>query len=197
MGGCGSGNWYRYSTKQTVNGYYALDINVLKRQGLLTPGKRAIITWQDKRDTCSVSIRVGRSELTLDYRVGGRYGDWQNVKEAVALAWTSCYFGGRRPWFECPRCGRRAGRLYGGTRFLCRLCYDLAYPSQREDRQFRLLRKVQNIRRRLGGLVAIFYPFPDKPKGMHYSTYFRQMEQAQIAELMMWGAMAKRHGIKV
>ncbi len=53
----------------------------------------------------------------------------------VPLAWSRLVSGGRRPWWQCPVCGRRCGVLYlppGAGRFACRQCYRLAYASQQD-----------------------------------------------------------------
>lgn len=111
---------------------------------------------------------------TLDVRDLKREGlvaPGQGQLEGVAcLEWTSCTFGGSRPWFVCPGqgCGRRAAILYGTkNRWLCRRCLDLAYASQRENRLGRARRRAERARRRLG---------PDdapRPKGMHHTTFVR------------------------
>lgn len=92
----------------------------------------------------------------------------------VELVWTACHFGGHRPWFLCPRCRRRAGRLF----FLrsevgCRECFRLPYESQREVAIHRSIRRERKIRLRLGGGPSICDPVPPKPRGMHWNTYFR------------------------
>ena len=51
----------------------------------------------------------------------------------MRLSRSSCHYGGERPWFLCPHCGRRVAILYGGAVFACRTCYGLAYEVQRED----------------------------------------------------------------
>ena len=193
MGGSGSGHWYRYSAKDTVDGLHSLDINWLNRNGYLTPGRWSPICWKrGEEQTGSIGLRAEQSCLTLDYR-WQRYGqEWENVKEPVYLTWTSCHYGGSRPWFICPAisCGRRVGKLYSaGKYFLCRHCYDLAYESQREDLKSRLLRKTQNIRRRLGGSASLMEPFPWKPKGMHWKTYFRLRHIAEDAEDRQWAIL--------
>jgi hypothetical protein len=38
---------------------------------------------------------------------------------------------------------------------------------------FRGLAMAQKIRKRLGGSLDIFDAFPDKPRGMHWTTYDR------------------------
>jgi hypothetical protein len=53
----------------------------------------------------------------------------------VGIERTPCHVGGSRPWFICPAlgCGRRVAILYGGGIFACRLCFQLAYASAREE----------------------------------------------------------------
>jgi len=74
--------------------------------------------------------------------------------------------------------------LYGpGRYFLCRYCYDLVYESQRENAMYRALHKAQSIRERLGGSANMTEPFPEKPKGMHWSTYDRLFWEHHEAEM--------------
>jgi hypothetical protein len=108
----------------------------------------------------------------------------------VSLDWTACNFGGERPWFVCPSvgCSRRVAVLYGpGRYFLCRHCYELAYQSQRDNAMERALLKAQAIRKRLGGSANMMEPFPEKPKGMHWSTYdrlFCEHHESQMEQLI-------------
>jgi hypothetical protein len=130
------------------------------------------------RQTDSIGgVAQDDDRATFFYRhTRGLGDDWEDVKETVALEWTPCNFGGERPWFICPGadCGRRVALLYGpGKYFLCRHCYVLRYESQREDKTNRALRRAQKIRKRLEGSANMMEPFPERPKGMHWSTYER------------------------
>ena len=66
-------------------------------------------------------------------------------------------FGGRRIWWLCPVCRRRARFLFGGrqptvaNRIACRLCQQLAYSSNREAPERRWRRQMEKLERRLGG----------------------------------------------
>ncbi|HEY7295485.1 MAG TPA: hypothetical protein VH916_10605 [Dehalococcoidia bacterium] len=82
------------------------------------------------------------------------------------------------------RCGRLVLKLYSGrgARFLCRHCYALTYESRRESAGNRALRRAQKLRLQLGGSASLSEPFPERPKGMHWATYARLWEQAQVAE---------------
>ena len=116
------------------------------------------------------------------------------------LAYTDQHLGGRRAWFLCPRCDRRCRLLYWRNETLaCRICHGLAYTSQRERREYRLLSRAQAIRQRLGGSVNLFKPFPERPAGMHRSTYARWRENADAAQqagaAIVWGRL-QRQGAK-
>jgi hypothetical protein len=163
MGGPGSGRWYRWHTKATVEGCRRLDVRDWQRRGLLCPRMEFSWGWWngDGRKVASINVRVQPGRVRLSYRIRRNGEDRQDIEEPVALVWTPCYYGGQRPWFICPGvvqgriCGRRVAILYGvGRYFLCRHCDDLTYESQREDLPTRLTSKAQKIRRPLGGSAS-------------------------------------------
>jgi hypothetical protein len=170
-------------------------------QRLLRTGHSFSLRWSRAgRKTGSIGGVAYDDRVTFFYRHRTGPGDeWDDVKETVALEWTACNFGGKRPWFLCPgvvgdkRCGRRVAVLYGpGRYFLCRHCYDLGYESQRDNKTYRALRRAQNIRERLGGSANMMEPFPEKPKGMHHDTYMKlfwehhEAEMEQLAGTRAW-----------
>jgi hypothetical protein len=201
MGGEGSGNWYRFDKKTTTGECQSVDVRYLHRNGHLKSGHHFSLRWSRAgRETGSIRGVVsgdGRpDQVTLLYRHRrGPGGEWEDVQEPVRLSWTACNFGGERPWFICPGagCNRRVAILYGpGRYFLCRHCYDLVYESQRENGMSRALRRAQAIRERLGGSANMTEPFPEKPKGMHSSTYewlwweHYEAEMEQLAGMSEW-----------
>lgn len=196
MGGPGTGHWYRLSKKDTVEGYRRLDVRRWQRDGLLKPGTRfSWGWWRENEQVASITVQTDQDRVTLEYRYRREGEEWQDIKEPVPLTWTPCNYGGARPWFICPgaTCGRRVAILYGvGRYFLCRHCYGLGYESQREDRADRLRNKAQAIRRKLGGSANLNAPFPEKPKGMHWKTYWRLRREAQEAEHASFIALAER-----
>ena len=185
---------YRGSSKGTADGLSSLDVNWLKRKRILTPGRSSSVSWsRNGEDAGSITLRAEVGRVVLEYRSRSGGGDWESVTEPVRLTWTWCNYGGQRPWFVCPgaHCGRRVGKLYAaGKYFLCRHCYDLAYDCQREEPRDRLMRKAQNIRRRLGGSANLSASFPWKPTGMRWKTYNRLYRRAEEAELRMWSDTA-------
>jgi hypothetical protein len=197
VGGIGSGNWYRFDKKTTADECHSLDVRDLYREGLLKPGCRFRYSWSRAgRETASIRAFVYQDRVVLSYRRrSGLSGEWEEVKEPVAIKWTPCNFGGERPWFICPgvTCGRRVAVLYGlGRHFLCRHCYDLRYESQRKDKNYRALRRAQKIRQRLGGSANMMELFPERPKGMHHDTYIRlfwkhhEAEREYLAGMREW-----------
>ena len=121
MGGVGSGNWSRFDKKTMTGECHSFDLRYLHREDLLTPGRWFSLRWSRAgRQTGSIRGAVegnARPErVILLYRhLSGPSGEWQDVREPVPLAWTTCNFGGERPWFICPGagCGRRVAVLYG------------------------------------------------------------------------------------
>jgi hypothetical protein len=201
MGGMGSGNWYRFDKKITTSECHSVDVRYLHREGLLEPGHWFSLRWSRAgREIGSIRGAVEGSDrpervLLLYRHCSGPGAEWEDAQETVSLGWSTCNFGGERPWFLCPGagCGRRVAILYGpGKYFLCRRCYDLVYESQREDAMNRALRRAQAIRERLGGSANMTKPFPEKPKGMHWRTYDRlwwehdEADMEQLAGLREW-----------
>ena len=198
MGGPGSGRWYRWDTKDTVERCRCLDVRAWQRGHLLHAGLGFTTSWSNPQGevVASISVHVQPGRVLFSYHVQCGGGAWQPIEEPVALTWTPCHYGGQRPWFMCPgmgqewQCGRRVALLYGtGRYFVCRHCADLSYESQREARPMRLLSKAQKIRRRLGGSASLMDPFPAKPKGMHWRTYDRLSWLAHGAEITSLHAM--------
>ena len=175
MGGFGSGRQRRYG-KETTSDLRRLDVRRLHRDGLLSPGPSFIWQWTLNDEVVgSVWIRSELERVTLAYRTRIKGGDWQQVHCTVEIAWTIPHFGGRRAWFVCPSpgCGRRVAILYGGMRFACRHCHNLAYACQREAHDDRAMRRAERIRERLGWALGIANLNGGKPKGMHWKTYHR------------------------
>jgi hypothetical protein len=152
MGGSGSGRWYRWNAKDTVEGCKAINVNWLRRNGYLKPAHWFTLTWTRNGEPCgwiTAQTNSDASQVTFTYRSRTGGGPWEDVNQPTAIEWTPCRYGGQRPWFRCPGrgCIRRVVKLYaGGKYFLCRRCYDLAYQSQREDWGGRAL-----LKQHLGG----------------------------------------------
>ncbi len=64
-----------------------------------------------------------------------------------------------------------------GGIFSCRACHDLAYVSTREDAEARCDGRIRRLAERLGSggnaRRGFLWTLPDKPAGMHWTTYSR------------------------
>ena len=89
---------------------------------------------------CTASISIGH--LNRQGHIDDLKKHWANVENAalrvsigdvtedIKFDTTNGHFGGKRWWFFCTGCGKRAGVLYrplGSRRILCRKCHNLTY----------------------------------------------------------------------
>lgn len=106
-------------------------------------------------------------------------------EQSIRLTWTDCHYGNERPWFECPGCGRRVGKvylpegLYSGGRavwqFLCRHCYDLTYMQrQRHDQYWTLHHRAARIAERW---LELSGDWIGRPRGQHQRTFQHRANQ--------------------
>ena len=133
-GGTGSGRDDYGTPKGLVDDYCSIDVRRWKREDLLSPFQ--IFRWQwfhQGQVFGSMRVHSEPDSLTLTYRYPSGYAR-NNRCQTIALDWSKCHIGGRRPWFLCPTpdCGRRVAILYFDGVFACRHCHRLTYPSQRE-----------------------------------------------------------------
>ena len=189
MGGFGSGGWNN-SGRPTTADARSIDVNRLNREGCLVPGWRGNWQWtRDGQQVAAIGLETEDDAVTLTYRWSQGEGARQDVRERVPITWAPCRFGGRRPHFTCPGvvngrpCNRSVAKLYGAAvYFLCRHCYHLTYPSQRERVLDRTLRRANRIRTKLGGEPGMASAFPPKPKWMRHRTYERHRRAVFDAE---------------
>jgi hypothetical protein len=182
MGGYGSG---RKRVRRSEGSYRKLDIRRLSREGALAAGCDCSVSWPGRRaPLAQLHIKASNGELRFSYGDRAGKGRLREADLTVALVWTSCHYGGRRPWFRCPRggCGRRVAILYADNDFACRHCRALVYDTQRVAPESRALDRAQRLRVRLGGSVDMTQPFPTRPKGMHFLTYMKHSMRAWSAE---------------
>lgn len=169
MGGFGSG---QSTGRATIGGAQALDLARLRATG------RSWGSWGWSlagEPMGSISWALNADALVLRFSRQLDDGTWRQFEDRLPIVTTHPHFGGERQWLRCP-CGRRCRVVYvqrAGAR--CRRCYRLSYQSQREDSRTRGLRMAERIVRRLGGREGD--DIPDKPKSMHWTTYWRLVER--------------------
>ncbi|MBF0562157.1 MAG: hypothetical protein HQL37_09075 [Alphaproteobacteria bacterium] len=171
--------------KTTCEACHAIDVALWHRQNRLYPGSSFTWVWSfGDKIVASIGVQVQAAAVVLNYRSRTRAGDWQPVEQRISLTHTACHFGGERPWFLCPDCRDRAGKLYlaGNSGFACRRCHDLTYTTRQETPIYRGLSRANRLRTKLGGLPGMAHPIASKPKGMHHATYARMVEMIQRLE---------------
>lgn len=165
--------------KDDVDRFRKLDVRWLQRHGCLEESGH--VYFHDRRiGPAAVSIEVHLGYLALTYRVQlPGETEPRDIQSLVPLDWVACNYGGRRPWFICPNpeCRRRVAILYGNVVFACRHCHRLAYQCQKETDDDRALRRVDAIRRRLKWKPGTLNGYGDRPKGMHWRTFKRLLDE--------------------
>jgi hypothetical protein len=169
------------ASKRTTEQFHRIDIRVLHRKGYLRPGCQFLInSSREGEPNGIIDGYAGASDLALlgVSTEGGGLPPGQIVK----FTWTSCTYGGMRPWFVCPvpHCSRRVAILYDNHgSFACRHCLKLAYKSQRRTIDRQALRRAQLVRIGVASSRRRDEQFPGRPKGMHRRTYDILRRQAE------------------
>ncbi len=196
MGGRGSGQYYRGSTRTSCEETRRIDIRYLRQNGLLRPNWAGSLSWSTGGEpTGNINYTMNENTMELNFRFSRYDDDWEEVRQTIWLDRTPCHYGGSRKWFICSRCDTRVAVLYGADKlFLCRHCYRLPYASQGEDYLSRMNRKLDKISNKL---EADEYTVIDdfwKPKGMHWRTFYK-LKMAEINTDERWGnALMARFG---
>lgn len=182
MGGIGSGN-RRQTGRDTCESYTRIELPYLRKRGMLEPGYYGSLSWsRSVEPSGDIRFRMHTTSIELIYKFREGGAEWLDVNERIPFAFTHQHLGGRRRWFVCLSCNRKCAILYGGAYYRCRKCWNLAYSSQHEGPSERALSQAQKFRRRLGGSECIDDPFPEKPKGMHWSTFNALRKRCEVLE---------------
>lgn len=140
--------------------------------------------WRDAETgevQSAISVYGSDAGLRLAFCTNG-----MSVEQWLQIEHTPCAFGGARPWFACPSCGRRAAKLFLlNGRFACRKCQRLTYASRSEDDLARAWRKQSKLEKKLGENWT-------RPRHMHHATRDRivaaifECEQRREDALAFW-----------
>jgi len=107
-------------------------------------------------------LDIAPSAVTLSY---------SHHSQTIQVSSLPCHYGGVRYYWHCPKCCRRAAVLYCAGSYVCRHCIGANYHSQLIQPIDRLFERVSIIRAKLEWQQGIAQGHGSKPKGMHYSTY--------------------------
>src|SRR6478672_6688366 len=166
-----------------------LDINVLARRGLITPGsvtRRHAIRWVNSDGEVMASGWIsadmqGDSEGLLHIQMG-------ELDQRITLSTFPRHYGGRQWFFVCPVTNRRASVLWlprGARHFASRQAWpgQVAYRSQFMTPTDRANLGKERIKHRLiGELDPEEWDLPPKPKWMRWKTYHRFVERFERYE---------------
>ena len=135
--------------------------------------------YRDGKPSSSSAIKALR-DVCQEYR-DGLFGKCAESCREVRLTWTSCNFGGVRPWFVCPDCGYRVALLFDNA---CRRCRGIKYESQYAPPLHTHRARAVRIRDRFGQFNGNLFEFvPHRPKRMRGSMYEALLVDLQTVEL--------------
>lgn len=186
----------RRGGKDCTDDMRQVDVRRLQREGYLKPGMAYGWQWtRDGETVASINFSVQGDRVTFTYRHRAGDGDWQDVNCTAWLDRTPCTYGGTRPWWRCPCCGRRVAILYIGKAPACRHCYRLAYRCERETPDDRATRQADKLRDRLGWEPGILNGNGIKPKGMHWRTFERLQAKHDALVVVALAEMGRMVGL--
>lgn len=108
------------------------------------------------------------SSIEVEYQYRGK-----SYRYDIKLTRTPCNYGNYRHWWLCPSCSKRVSVLYCAGSYVCRHCLSVPYGSQLQQPIDRLFSRANAIRARLRWQAGIAYGNQGRPKGMHFTTYYR------------------------
>ena len=106
------------------------------------------------------------------------------IRDRIALEHQPRHYGGAEAYVKCPRCSRRATKLFlREPCFCCRHCAALPYRSQSLEPEHRLARTHTRHRRKIDPNATRLPPghIPLRPRYMHRRTYHRLAQAAEDA----------------
>ena len=166
MGSICSGRHFR-ERQHTTNDVLSIDIRDLNHLPL-TPD----LWTRGPQPTIGKPIYLKATDGELLF--GKKNGNSLRVIGNATITWSPRNFGGAQPYFLCPEhdCGRRAAILYiSNDQIACRTCSNLSYESQHENKYIRLLNRARKLRDKIGAPQQSLSTLPQRPKGMHETTY--------------------------
>lgn len=178
MGGYGSG---RPALRGVIEQRWRLDVRTCARHGRLRPGAVGTLSWtQDGEEAGSASYRALEEALELRYAIASDQDERIPVSAKIGILRRPCRFGGRRSYWQCPRCGRTCEVVVMATHgkwWGCRRCMRLRYHSQGLDRGDRLQRRADEIYAR-AGIESEDGKLIHKHKWMRWRTFNQTMDRA-------------------
>jgi hypothetical protein len=197
MGGYGSG---RCSTTAKIDAGLKLNINKLKNDGMLelNSWRSGRLKWSNvctDEETASIGYETNTLNpndmwIRVHYTHTSYWDDEPDKMDyKIKLETTQPNYGGKRLWFICPLTQKRAAVLFspsGSKWFASRHAFNLKYQSQSRSAHDRAIDRMWKLKNKLGG-----EEYWHKPKGMHWKTYERMVEEIDDAEDLCDGYLAE------
>lgn len=109
----------------------------------------------------------------------------------VSIDKTPCNYGGYRYWFICPKCQKRVGVLYENDSFVCRHCIKANYATQLMQPKDRAIKRMNDIRTKLGWQRGIVHGIEEKPKHMQMKTFNKLVTEYLALESYVYERFSK------
>jgi len=178
--------------REKVEDTLRVDIRLCERFGRQKPEQNYVLFWRSVNfdGVGSVQVSINRASLLATISlIAVRVGSEENI---IKITHTSCNFGGRRMWFLCPRCDKRAAIIFTKDRvWACRTCLQLTYRSQCDGRISRLQKRQVKAETDLARISS--------RKGIHKKTrrrYWEKYVEADMAWEEGWLKQAAQFGAR-
>lgn len=158
-----------------------LDLNNLRRQGFVVPGRGTPpknIVWRDAASSELIAFGLTYSNMQWPNEGGSLHITLGTLTQDIRLQAVPRHFGGYQWYFVCPFTSKLCSVLWLLPRvdkFGSRKTWGrrVAYSSQFATAHDRAIFSARHIHYQLGakGRIAMDDPLPPKPKGMHLRTY--------------------------
>lgn len=163
----------------TTDDYLHIDINYLKREGLLTDAGIFNCQWVRRGKVVdAINVTVKDDCIIID-------------GQDVFIEWWGCPLGGKRPWFHCPSCNKRCCKLYkANTSFACKTCLNLVFKVWHLRPKKRALRRAEKV------FQMVKYDFSrryDKPKWQRWPSFVRLEAEGEKALTIISSEEDKLH----
>ena len=175
MGGYYSGR--QSSHKPSIEDLHSLDVCLLYRRGFLEPDVEDVLWLLDGHGieiTCKENYCGWSLCILAEYLKRKQNGKLERIEEVIGIEMVKTLNGKtQRPYFYCPKSGKRAGILLLGNSGLAhRSYYRYLYRVQRQGHFDRAITSGRKIKEKLGCSTpgAATDP-PVRPKGMHPKTF--------------------------
>ena len=174
MGGIGSGTGIRSNRRRKkpfVEAFHCIDATLFPFSTM-----RLITHEIDPLITHGLTFKITNDKLQVSQK--DPLNSWSYE---ISFSLTPAHYGNYRYWFRCPKCNHRRRKLFhvrvdDFSLFVCRCCLNLAYQSQNRTQGDQIIHKKWQLIQKLGCTSECILD-RDKPKGMHWKTFYILREQ--------------------